>query len=134
MSEEQQEEQNADAGDQPEAGGQADPGTSGAPDGGGAGDSAGGSDSDGDPRDELDSGEPGEVGDDMLPEDLQPTSDNPLARHPGQTGDDEDLIGAGGDEERARNPSASMSYGSAGSDSDDEGDEGDSGSEDSEQE
>lgn len=70
-------------------------------------------------NEELDSGEEGGIGDDRLPEDLQPTSDNPLARHPGQTGEDEDMIGGASDEERARNPSASMGYGSAGSDSED---------------
>ena len=42
---------------------------------------------------DLDSGEPGDIGDDQLPEDLQPTEDNPLARHPGQTGDEDDEIG-----------------------------------------
>jgi hypothetical protein len=46
------------------------------------------------PKQELDSGEPGDVGDDQLPEDLQPTEDNPLARHPGQTGQEDDQIGA----------------------------------------
>jgi hypothetical protein len=45
-------------------------------------------------KQELDSGEPGDVGDDQLPEDLQPTEDNPLARHPEQTGDEDDEIGA----------------------------------------
>lgn len=45
-------------------------------------------------KQELDSGEPGDVGDDQLPEDLQPTEDNPLARHPGQTGQEDDQIGA----------------------------------------
>ena len=43
---------------------------------------------------QLDKGEPGDVGDDQLPEDLQPTEDNPLARHPGQTGQEDDQIGA----------------------------------------
>src|SRR3954453_8166671 len=42
----------------------------------------------------LVSGEPGDVGDDQLPEDLQPSEDNPLARHPGQTGQEDDEIGA----------------------------------------
>ena len=37
---------------------------------------------------------PGEVDDDQLPQDLQPRVDNPLARHPDQTGDAEDAIGA----------------------------------------
>ena len=45
-------------------------------------------------KQDLDSGEPGDIGDDQLPEDLQPTEDNPLARHPGQTGDEDDQIGA----------------------------------------
>ncbi|MEO7350292.1 MAG: hypothetical protein ABIR34_05505 [Marmoricola sp.] len=35
------------------------------------------------------------ISDEQLPEDLQPTEDNPLARHPGQTGDQDDQIGAG---------------------------------------
>ena len=43
---------------------------------------------------DLDSGGPGDIGDDQLPEDLQPTEDNPLARHPGQTGQEDDQIGA----------------------------------------
>jgi hypothetical protein len=47
-----------------------------------------------DSQQQLDSGEPGDVGDDQLPEDLQPTDDNPLARHPGQTGQEDDQIGA----------------------------------------
>ena len=46
------------------------------------------------PKQELDSGEPGDIGDDQLPEDLQPTDDNPLARHPGQSGQEDDQIGA----------------------------------------
>src|SRR3954454_13724252 len=45
-------------------------------------------------KDALDTGEPGDIGDDQLPEDLQPTEDNPLARHPGQTGEEDDQIGA----------------------------------------
>ena len=44
-------------------------------------------------RHELDDGEPGDVGDSQLPADLQPTEDNPLARHPGQSGDEDDAIG-----------------------------------------
>ena len=44
-------------------------------------------------------GEPGEISDEDLPEDLQPTEENPLARHPDQTGDDEDKIGADTDRE-----------------------------------
>ena len=45
-------------------------------------------------KQELDDGEPGDVGDSQLPADLQPTEDNPLARHPGQSGDEDDEIGA----------------------------------------
>jgi hypothetical protein len=45
-------------------------------------------------KQQLDTGAPGDVGDDQLPEDLQPTEDNPLARHPGQTGQEDDEIGA----------------------------------------
>jgi hypothetical protein len=45
-------------------------------------------------KQELDEGEPGDIGDAQLPEDLQPTEDNPLARHPGQSGDEDDQIGA----------------------------------------
>ena len=47
----------------------------------------------------LDAGEPGQVGDAELPEDLQPSEDNPLARHPDQTGDEDDQIGADREEE-----------------------------------
>jgi hypothetical protein len=47
-----------------------------------------------DQKQDLDSGAPGDIGDDQLPEDLQPTEDNPLARHPGQSGDEDDQIGA----------------------------------------
>ena len=48
-------------------------------------------------------GTAGDITDDQLPEDLQPSEDNPLARHPGQTGDEDDEIGADreGDPERA---------------------------------
>ena len=72
---------------------------------------------------ELDEGGPLEIGDAELPEDLQPTEDNPLARHPGQTGEEDDKIGAnieGGD---ADNPSANMAYSSE--DSNEPSDEGD---------
>ncbi len=55
---------------------------------------------------------PGEVSDDLLPEDLQPSEDNPLARHPGQTGDDDDKIGADTEGGDAENPSTNMTYGS----------------------
>lgn len=44
-------------------------------------------------KEQLDDGEPGDVGDSQLPADLQPTEDNPLARHPGQSGDEDDEIG-----------------------------------------
>ncbi len=45
------------------------------------------------PDEELDQGAPGDIGDADLPDDLQPTEDNPLARHPGQSGDEDDEIG-----------------------------------------
>lgn len=64
---------------------------------------------------ELEQSGPGEIGDDKLPEDLQPTHDNPLARHPGQTGDDDDKIGADTEGVDAANPSSNMAY-SAGED------------------
>jgi len=64
----------------------------------------------------------GEVSDEELPEDLQATEDNPLARHPRQTGDEDDKIGADSETGDAENPSASMTYGE---DSDDEGAESD---------
>ncbi len=44
-------------------------------------------------------GEQRGVTDEQLPEDLQPTEDNPLARHPDQTGDDDDRIGADREED-----------------------------------
>jgi hypothetical protein len=71
-----------------------------------------GSDSD---SSELETSGPGEIGDDKLPPDLQPTEDNPLARHPGQTGEDDDKIGADTEGGDAANPSANMAY-SAGED------------------
>lgn len=76
---------------------------------------------------ELPASEPGEIGDDKLPEDLQPTEDNPLARHPAQTGDDDDKIGAEVEGTDADNPSASMTYGS---DDDDDNSDQDSSDED----
>lgn len=128
MSDEQQESQKDAAEGKPDDEGQAeqpDPGSSPAAGGGGADDAQGDGGSDEEiTKDDLDSGAEGEVGDDALPEDLQPTSDNPLARHPGQTGDEEDMIGAAGDEERAKNPSADMGYGSAGGGSDDSAESG----------
>jgi hypothetical protein len=60
---------------------------------------------------ELDSGEAHEIGDDQLPEDLQPTEDNPLARHPRQTDDEDDKIGADSETGDADDPSAAMTYG-----------------------
>ena len=68
-------------------------------------------------KQELDSGEPGDIGDDQLPADLQPTEDNPLARHPGQSGDDDDEIGADreGEAEKAPLDEEESDYGSAGS-------------------
>jgi len=65
---------------------------------------------------QLDQGEPGDVGDDQLPEDLQPTEDNPLARHPGQTGQEDDQIGADreGDPDTAPLTEEDADYGSGG--------------------
>ena len=68
---------------------------------------------------DSDSSEPGGVSDAELPEDLQATEDNPLARHPRQTGDEDDKIGADSETGDAENPSASMTYGE-----DDDSDEG----------
>ena len=62
------------------------------------------------------SGDPGGVSDAELPEDLQATEDNPLARHPRQTGDEDDKIGADSETGDAANPSASMTYGEDDSD------------------
>ena len=56
-----------------------------------------------------------------FPEDLQATEDNPLARHPRQTGDEDDKIGAESETGDAANPSASMTYGE-----DDDSEEGSS--------
>ena len=57
-----------------------------------------------------------EVGDDQLPEDLQPSEDNPLARHPEQTGDADDEIGADteSDAETAPLTQEDAEYGGAG--------------------
>jgi len=74
----------------------------------GSGDSGGSSDSG---SSDTDSGDPGGVSDAELPEDLQATEDNPLARHPRQTGDEDDKIGADSETGDAANPSASMTYG-----------------------
>jgi hypothetical protein len=46
----------------------------------------------------------GDISDDQLPEDLQPSEDNPLARHPDQTGDEDDQIGADREEDPQRAP------------------------------
>ena len=59
---------------------------------------------------ELEESGPGDIGDDKLPEDLQPTEDNPLARHPGQTGDKDDQIGADSEGTDSANPSSNMAY------------------------
>jgi hypothetical protein len=64
--------------------------------------------------------EPGAVSDEQLPEDLQATEDNPLARHPRQTGDEDDKIGADSETGDADNPSASMTYGEDSDDDDDQ--------------
>jgi len=58
----------------------------------------------------LEESGPGDIGDDKLPEDLQPTEDNPLARHPGQTGDKSDQIGADTEGTDSANPSSNMAY------------------------
>ena len=52
-----------------------------------------------DTEEHLDEGEPGEVGDAQLPDDLKPSEDNPLARHPDQTGNEDDQIGADREED-----------------------------------
>ena len=67
---------------------------------------------------ELDQGGPGDVADADLPEDLRPTEDNPLARHPEQTGDQDDAIGADREEDPETAPltAADADYGSGGSD------------------
>ena len=78
--------------------------------------------SDGNGRSDSDSSDPGGVSDADLPEDLQATQDNPLARHPRQTGDEDDKIGADSETGDAANPSASMTYGE---DKDSDGNNGD---------
>ena len=69
------------------------------------------------PAKDLDSGEEGDIGDDQLPEDLQPTEDNPLARHPGQSGQEDDEIGTDreGEAETAPMTEEDADYGGAGS-------------------
>jgi hypothetical protein len=61
--------------------------------------------------------EPGEVADDQLPEDLRPSEENPLARHPEQTGDADDAIGEDreGGTETAPLDKDDADYGSGGS-------------------
>jgi hypothetical protein len=46
---------------------------------------------------ETESEQPGAVTDDQLPEDLQPTDDNPLAKDPSETEEEDDGAGPGGD-------------------------------------
>jgi hypothetical protein len=72
-----------------------------------------------DSTESLDSGGPGDIGDDQLPPDLQPTEENPLARHPDQTGDEDDAIGTDREEapETAPLTAADADYGGAGSSS-----------------
>ena len=79
----------------------------------GSGDSGGSSDTGSNDTggSDTDSGDAGGVSDAELPEDLQATEDNPLARHPRQTGDEDDKIGADSETGDAANPSASMTYG-----------------------
>ena len=83
---------------------------------------SGDSGSDGNGRSDSDSSDPGGVSDAELPADLQATEDNPLARHPRQTGDEDDKIGADSETGDAANPSASMTYGE---DKDSDGNNGD---------
>lgn len=63
---------------------------------------------------EHESDQPGEISDEELPEDLRPDEDNPLARHPEQTGDEGDVIGADveGDPEVAPLTPEDADYGS----------------------
>ena len=86
------------------------------------------SDQQADPKQELDSGEPGDIGDDQLPEDLQPTEDNPLARHPDQTGEGDDRIGEDREDDPETAPLSAdeADYGS-GADSSSSGDDSGSG-------
>ena len=69
-------------------------------------------------KQELDDGVPGDVGDSQLPEDLQPTEDNPLARHPGQSGDEDDEIGTDreGEPEKAPLTEEDADYGDSSGD------------------
>ena len=61
------------------------------------------------------------ISDDLLPEDVRPDEDNPLARHPEQTGDDDDKIGADreGDPETAPLSEDDADYSDPSDDSDD---------------
>jgi hypothetical protein len=56
------------------------------------------------------------VGDAQLPEDLQPSEDNPLARHPDQTGEEDDQIGDDREEDPETAPlrEEDADYGSGG--------------------
>jgi hypothetical protein len=65
---------------------------------------------------QVDAGAPGDISDDQLPEDLRPSEDNPLARHPGQTGQDDDQIGADreGDPDTAPLTEEDADYGEGG--------------------
>ena len=77
-----------------------------------------------DQGEQLEESAPGDVGDDKLPDDLKPTEDNPLARHPSQTGNEEDTIGADREEDPETAPltAEDADYGSgAGSSSSSEG-------------
>lgn len=58
--------------------------------------------------------EPGGIGEEQLPEDLRADEDNPLARHPDETGDESDAIGADaeGEPERAPLTAEDADYGS----------------------
>jgi len=58
--------------------------------------------------------EPGGIGEEQLPEDLRADEDNPLARHPAETGDESDAIGADaeGEPETAPLTAEDAEYGS----------------------
>lgn len=87
-----------------------------------------------DQGEQLEASAPGDVGDDLLPDDLKPTEDNPLARHPSQTGNEEDTIGADREEDPETAPLTAddADYGSgAGSSSSSDGSDGSGGSGDS---
>lgn len=61
--------------------------------------------------------EPGGIGEEQLPEDLRADEDNPLARHPDETGDQDDAIGADseGEPETAPLTAEDAEYGSGSS-------------------